>query len=36
MMLALIDNGAPNEAQLAFWGAFVVVGEGASPAPLSF
>jgi CHAT domain-containing protein len=29
-MLALIDKGAPFEAQPAFWAPFVVVGEGAA------
>ncbi len=27
-MLALIDKGAPYEAQPAYWAPFVVVGEG--------
>ena len=29
-MLALIDNGGPNEAHPAYWAPFVVVGEGSS------
>ena len=29
-MLALIDNGAPEEAHPAFWAPFIVVGEGAA------
>ena len=29
-MLALIDNGAPDEAHPAYWAPFVVVGEGAA------
>jgi tetratricopeptide (TPR) repeat protein/CHAT domain-containing protein len=28
-MLAMIDNGAPNEAHPSYWAPFVVVGEGA-------
>ena len=30
-MLALIDNGTPQEAHPTFWGPFIVVGEGAAP-----
>jgi len=30
-MLALIDKGAPYEAQPAYWAPFVIVGEGAAP-----
>ena len=29
-MLALIDKGEPQEAHPAYWGPFVVVGEGAA------
>ena len=30
-MLALIDNGTPQEAHPTFWAPFIVVGEGAAP-----
>jgi len=30
-MVALIENGQPQEAQPAFWAPFIVVGEGGAP-----
>ena len=32
-MVALIEQGEPNEAHPAYWAPFVVVGEGGSPMP---
>jgi hypothetical protein len=34
-MVALIEQGEPQEAQPAFWAPFVVVGEGGAPLELA-